>query len=150
MGENADLEVNAQCTTTERFFRVMIPNEKIHGQKVRVKCPYCKEFVIGNVSDTVKSQTIVFQDMRHAEDPFFHYPLYFQTSYRGETIWALNREHLQYLIDYISADIRTVPPDFYEANKTMRSQSDILPAFIKTAKNRDGLIKSLKKLQLKK
>ena len=25
---------------------------------------------------------------------------------RGKTVWALNREHLQYLIDYLSADIR--------------------------------------------
>ena len=76
-------------------------------------------------------------------------PLYFQASFRGKTIWALNREHLQYLIGFLSADIRTVQPDHYKIYKTMRSQSDILPAFMKTAKNRDGIVKLLMKLQMK-
>lgn len=145
-GNNA-FEVTAQCTSTGRYFRVSMPDNKIHGQKIRVKCPYCEEFVIGDVSK--EQQNIVLEDIRHAEDPYFHYPLYFQANYRGKIIWALNREHLQYLIDYLSADIRTVQSDFYETYKTMRSQSDILPAFMKTAKNRDGIVKLLTKLQRK-
>jgi len=94
--ENTGLEVNAQCTSTKRFFRIIVSSKKIHGQKVQVKCPYCEEFVMGNLLDTLKTPTIIFQDIRHAKDPFFHYPLYFQISYRGEIIWALNREHLQW------------------------------------------------------
>lgn len=62
-------------------------------------------------------------------------------------MWALNREHLQYLIDYLSADIRTVPFDFYERYGTMRSQSAMLPAFMKTAKNREGIVKLLIRMQ---
>lgn len=140
-------EVTGQCTTTGRYFRMSSPRDKIHGQKIRVKCPYCEEFVIGDVSD--KRSPIVFEDIRHAEDPFFHYPLYFQASFRGKRIWALNREHLQYLIDYLSADLRAVESDFHEKHKTMRTQSDILPTFMKTAKNRDGIVKLLTKLQMK-
>lgn len=139
-------EVTAQCTSNGKYFRASVPNNKIHGQKIRVKCPYCKEIVIGDVS---KRHCVVFEDIRNAEDPYFHYPFYFRTSYRGKMIWALNREHLQYLIDYLSADIRTVQFDFYEIHKTMRSQSDMLPAFMKTAKNRDGIVKLLTKLQAK-
>ncbi len=149
LSRNNAFEVNAQCTSTGKYFRISIPNDKIHGQKARVKCPYCEEFVIGDVSYTKKQQYVVFEDIRHAEDPYFHYPLYFQANYRGKTIWALNREHLQYLIDYLSADIRTVQSDFHETYKTMRSQSDMLPAFMKTAKNRDGIVKLLTKLQAK-
>lgn len=141
-------EVTAQCTSTGRYFRVSISGDKIHGQKVRIKCPFCEEFITGDVSDK-RDQHVVFTDIRHAEDPYFHYPLYFQASYRGKTIWALNREHLQYLIDYLSADIRTVQSDFYDTYKTMRSQSDMLPTFMKTAKNRDGIVKLLVKLQAK-
>lgn len=142
-------EVTAQCTTTGQYFRASMPNNKIHGQKIRVKCPYCKESVIGDVSSSIKPQCIVFENIQHAKDPYFHYPFYFQTNYRGKTIWALNREHLQYLIDYLSADIRTVQPGFYNTYHTMRSQSDMLPAFMKTAKNRNGIVKLLTKLQTK-
>ena len=81
-------------------------------QKIKVKCSYCKETVLGNIFDCRSQQQVVFFDICHAEDSYLHYPLYFQASFRGKTIWALNREHLY---------------------KTMRSQSDLLPAFMKTA-----------------
>lgn len=140
-------EVTAQCISTGKYFRLPIPQNKIHGAKMKVKCPYCEEAVIGNVSDHRDRQSVVFHEIRRAQDPYFHYPLYFQASFRGKTVWALNREHLQYLIDFLSADIRTVPPDYYKINKTMRSQSDMLPAFMKKAKNRERLVKLLVKLQ---
>lgn len=140
---SSGFEATAQCTSTGRYFRTPIPTSKIHGQKIRVKCPFCKEFVVGDVSD---KRQIVFSDIRHAEDPFFHYPLYFKASFRGKTVWALNREHLQYLIDYLSADIRTVSCD---TGQILRFQSDRLPTFMKTAKNREGIVKLLTKLQVK-
>ena len=145
-GEKSGMEVTAQCTSTGKYIRILMPAEKIHGQKVRFHCPYCKEFVIGNVEDMNKPRFVVFEEIRNASDPYFHYSFYFKASFRGKTIWALNRQHLQYLIDYLSADIRTVQPDFYETYKTMRSQSDVLPTFMKTAKNREGIVKALKKL----
>ena len=144
-----DFEVISQCTSTGRYFRTSVPQNKIHGQKVWVKCPYCKESVIGNVSDKKAYKPVFFEDTYLATDPYFHLPLYFQASFRGKLIWAWNREHLQYLIDYLSADIRTVQHDFYETYKTMRSQSDMLPAFMKTAKNRKGIVRLLVKLQEK-
>ena len=146
---NYAFEVTAQCTSTGKYFQLSMPQNKIHGSKIKVKCPYCEEVVIGNVFDHRNQQHLVLNDIRHAEDPYFHYPLYFQASFRGKTIWALNREHLQYLIDFLSADIRTVQPDHYKIYKTMRSQSDILPAFMKSAKNREGIVKVLMKLQMK-
>lgn len=142
-------EVTARCTATGRRFRVSMPASKVHGQKVRVKCPYCKETAIGDVSGAMKPQYVFLPGIRHAKDPYFQYPLYFQASYRGKLIWALNRKHLQYLIDYLEADLRTVQAGFHETYKTMRTQSDMLPAFMKTAKNRKGIVKLLHKLQAK-
>lgn len=49
-------------------------------------------------------------------------------------IWVLNEESLQYLIDYPSADMRTVPFDYHKNYKTMRSQADKLPTYMKYAK----------------
>lgn len=103
---------------------------------ITVVCPKCG-----------KAGTVHFD--RTCNAAYFHYPLYFQGSYRGEIVWALNREHLQYLIDYLSADIRTVSFEFYETNGTMRSQSDMLPTFMKTAKNREGIVELLTRLQTK-
>ncbi len=148
-GGNREVEITAQCTITGRYFRISMPVNKVHGQKVRLKCHYCEESVIGDVSSVINPPCIVFQEIHHAKDPYFNYPLYFQAGFRGKVIWALNREHLQYLIDYLTADLRTVKSDFYETYKTMRSQSDRLPKFMKTAKNREGIIKALTKLQAK-
>lgn len=142
-------EVTGQCTSTGRFFRSAVPETKVHGPKVRIPCRFCEETVVGDVMDNRSRQPLLLERIKNAEDPYFHYPLYFQTSFRGRTIWAMNREHLQYLIDYLSADLRTVEPDFHEKYRTMRSQSDMLPAFMKTAKNRAGIVKALTKLQKK-
>ena len=149
LGEEYAFEVISQCTSTGKYFRLSISNDKVHGQKIRVKCPYCGESIIGDISNIREKQCIVFENIRHAKDPYFHYPLYFQVGYKGKIIWALNRKHLQYLIDYLSADIRTVQAEFYKTYKTMYSQSDMLPAFMKTAKNRDKIVKLLLKLQAK-
>lgn len=62
---------------------------------------------------------------------------------------GMNKAHLQYLIDNISVKIQTVDADFHRTNKTIRSQSDWLPTFMKTAKNREDLLKVLKKSQKK-
>ena len=53
-----------------------------------------------------------------------------------------NREHLAYLIDYLSADLREKP-----LGRAKKTQSDSLPTFMKTAKNRERIVKLLKKLQ---
>ena len=95
-----------------------LPENSIHGPKAKVACPYCKEIVTGDVDTSIR-QHVVFQDIRHAEDPYFHYPFYFKASYRGKLIWAFNREHLQYLIDYLSADLRTVQPDLEQEAEMM-------------------------------
>lgn len=142
-------EITGQCVSTGKYFRTFLAENQVHGQKQKIKCPYCKEYVIGDVIDKRCNQPIIYRDIRNAKDPYFQYPFYFQTSFRGKTIWALNREHLQYLIDYLSADLRTVQPDYYENYKIMRSQSDVLPTFMKSAKNRDGIVKALIKLQAK-
>ncbi len=148
-GSCHSFEATAQCTSTGKYFRTFLPGNKVHGQKIRIKCPYCTEHVIGDIANTKVQQYAVFENIHNAKDPYFHYHLYFQASYRGKLIWALNRTHLQYLIDYLSADIRALPAGYYETYKTMYSQSDMLPAFMKKAKNRDGIVKILIKLQAK-
>ena len=61
---------------------------------------------------------------------------------QGKPVWSLNREHLAYLIDYLSADLREKPLGI-----PRKTQADHLPTFMKTAKNRERIVKLLKKMQ---
>ena len=147
-GADRFFQVTGQCTATGRNFRVFVPREKLHGPKKRVRCPCCGETVVGEVSAPDRPHILVLGEVCRGRDPYFHYPLYFQGDFRGKLVWALNREHLRYLIDYLSADLRTVPAGHLERSG-MRSQSDRLPAFMKSAKNREGIVRLLTRLQAK-
>ena len=68
----------------------------------------------------------------------------YKRQFQGKPVWALNREHLAYLIGYLSADLREKPP-----GRAKMTQADHLPTFMKTAKNRERIVKLLKKLQEK-
>ena len=46
------------------------------------------------------------------------------------------------VIEYLSADLREKP-----LGRAKKTQSDSLPTFMKTAKNRERIVKLLKKLQ---
>ena len=77
-------------------------------------------------------------------EPYFGLELWFLTSFQGKPVWALNREHLAYMIGYLSADLREKP-----MGRAKMTQADHLPTFMKTAKNRERIVKLLKKLQEK-
>ena len=61
-------------------------------------------------------------EIQDGREPWFGLELWFLTFFRGKPVWALNREHLIYLIDYLSADLREKP--FSIPGKT---QADHLP-----------------------
>lgn len=140
------LAVTGQCAASGRYFRVYVPAKKVRGPRVRVKCPWCGGFVLGEVSAPKEPPPLVLGEVRQGRDPYFGYPLYFRGEFRGKLVWALNREHLQYLIDYLSADLRAAPAGHLEGSG-MRSQSDRLPAYMKSAKNRAGIVKLLSRMQ---
>ena len=122
-------DVHNQCKNCGRYYRVDIEDEeKQHFSVLHVACPYCGTTMSGEVHKTAEafSYTAEIQDGR---EPYFGLELWFLTSFQGKPAWALNREHLAYLIGYLSADLREKP------------------AFMKTAKNRERIVKLLKKLQ---
>ena len=75
-------------------------------------------------------------------EPYFGLALWVLKSFQGKPVWALNREHLASLIDYLSADLREKP-----LGSPKKTQADHLPSFMKTAKNRERIVKLLKRLQ---
>ena len=102
-------DVHNQCKNCGRYYRVDIEDgEKQHFSVLHVACPYCGTTMSGEVHKTAEafSYTAEIQDGR---EPYFGLELWFLPSFQGKPVWALNREHLAYLIDYLSADLREKP-----------------------------------------
>jgi hypothetical protein len=75
-------------------------------------------------------------------DWYFKLPLWLQISCCGETLWAYNYRHLQFLENYVAAKLR----ERKKPNIT-RSTASRLPQWIKSAKNRDEVLKAIEKLK---
>lgn len=76
-------------------------------------------------------------------DWYFRLPLWLQISCCGNTLWAYNQKHLDFLEDYVGAKLRERTPNI---NRSLASR---LPQWIKSAKNRDEVLKCLKRLRTK-
>jgi hypothetical protein len=135
-------DVHNQCRNCGRYYRVEIQDEaKRRFPVLHVACPYCKTRMPGEVQRTAQSFSYA-AEIRDGKEPYFGLELWFLSSFQGKPVWAVNREHLGYLIDYLSADLREKPFGF-----PRRTQADHLPTFMKTAKNRERIVKLLKKMQ---
>jgi hypothetical protein len=76
-------------------------------------------------------------------DWYFRLPLWLQTSCGGEILWAYNERHLAMLENYVAAKLR---------ERTVKGRNSFLsklPKWIKSAKNRDEILKAIAKLKRK-
>jgi len=76
-------------------------------------------------------------------DWYFRLPLWLQISCGGEVLWAYNQKHLEMLESYVSAKLR---------ERTVKGRNSFLsklPKWIKSAKNRDEILKAIGKLKEK-
>ena len=135
------------CLSCGRYYNAPVHDPRQQAFPVlRVPCPYCGFVMPGRVEKT--GQAVWYGGdgaLRRGQDPIFGFDLWFLASLDGKPVWALNREHLSYLIGYLSAGLRERPAVGYLG----RMQSDQLPTFMKTAKNRAGILKCLKRMQEK-
>ena len=97
----------------------------------------------GEVHKTAEAFSYI-ADIQGGREPYFGLELWFLISFQGKPVWALNREHLAYLIGYLSAGLREKPP-----GRAKMTQADHLPTFMKTAKNRERIVKLLRQMQEK-
>jgi len=146
-------KVEEQCRHCERFFRVELSPEKHQFKVLNVNCPHCDTLNTGKVQKINKSWYNYTRYQNPKTNGILGYPLYFLDYLDDKPIWALNREHLQYLIDYIEADLRekavVINPHTGNSFIDIKGQSYQLPKFMKLAKNREKLLKILKRLQTK-
>lgn len=136
-------DVHNQCKCCGRYYRVDIQDpEKQHFPVLHVACPYCGAAMAGKVHKTAQSYRYS-SEIKNGCEPFFGLELWYLSAFQNKPVWALNREHLAYLIAYLNADLREKP----SAYRTMKTQADHLPTFMKTAKNRERIVKILKNMQ---
>ena len=136
--------VQNQCEDCGRYYRVDL-TEKAQKKypALYVGCPYCGYLMQGKVQKTKKGYYGIYEQIRNGCESIFGLELWFLSSFDGKVVWALNREHLAYLIEYLSAELREDPNPM----GTMRTQADNLPTFMKLGKNRDKIVKILKRMQ---
>lgn len=75
-------------------------------------------------------------------------PLWLSVSCAGDTLWALNREHLTLVKRFVSATLRERVRDteFGWQNKSLLNR---LPKWIQSAKHRDEVLRGIRKLETK-
>ncbi len=140
---NYRCDVHNQCPKCGRYYRVDIDEEsKQHFPALRVACPFCGHMTAGKVHRTRQGFTY-YSEVQNGREPFFGFELWFLAYLGRKAVWALNREHLNYLIDYLSADLRQKPAGYF----SQHAQADHLPTFMKTAKNRERIVKLLQGMQ---
>lgn len=74
-------------------------------------------------------------------DPSLGLALWLQAPFKGELLWAYNAAHLQFVRNFVAADIRTREPN---KNSSLASR---LPPWMKSAGNRDRLLALLGKME---
>ncbi|MFK8004013.1 MAG: hypothetical protein AB8H86_30895 [Polyangiales bacterium] len=74
-------------------------------------------------------------------DPYLRLPLWLRCAVGAETLWAYNVEHLDFLHSYLSGTLRKRTPNEKSSLVTR------LPAWMKSAKRRDDVLKGLARLQ---
>ncbi len=80
-----------------------------------------------------------------AVDWYFHLPLWLQTPCCGKNLWAYNYEHLTFIENFVGAKHReNLNGKYGWSNGSLTNR---LPLWIKQAKNRDGVLRSIKKMR---
>lgn len=106
---------------------------------VNLKCHACQ--TINKVSEHWQSYIAKYNDTGII-DPAFGLPLWYQGFVKGNIIWAFNLEHLKEIENYVRATLRERTTDKFKMTMVEK-----LPDFIKTAKNRDEVIRALQKME---
>ncbi|WP_432108346.1 hypothetical protein [Streptomyces sp. AA1529] len=77
-------------------------------------------------------------------DPYFGLPLWLQVETRHGWLWAYDLEHLDLIRRFVRASVRERAP-WYEPGPRLTLVAR-LPAWIKRAKNRDGILRAVARI----
>jgi len=135
------VELNCPCSNCGADIKLKLPYVNEMKKSMSVKCPSC-----GVTRDYEPDNTIIekyFKYKGQPMDPYFHLPLWLTGNVKGNTLWAYNYEHLNYIKEYISADIRE------SDGKVQWTLLRELPEWVKSSKNRSAVLKAIGRLEKK-
>lgn len=112
------------------------PNASNAGQDLQGKCPHCGK------RNQVHVEIFANKPYDHSVDPFLGLDLALKENTRHGVVWVYNASHLAELKLFIEAKVR----EDYNHGWSYFAR---LPTWIKTAKNRDEVLKALTKLERK-
>ncbi|KAB1982887.1 TFIIB-type zinc ribbon-containing protein [Streptomyces triticiradicis] len=101
----------------------------------RLRCTRCGFFKDQKVDSAVMGSPV---------DPYFQRPLWLRASCCGNTLWAYNLRHLDLLEAYVQAKLRERGE---LAPGAPTSLVERLPTWLKTAKNRTEILRTIKRLR---
>jgi hypothetical protein len=114
-----------------------IVTSSFNPEKAELSCSFCHYY---SNKPTYQNEN---KDSNYTKDYFFNCEIWLQASFRGEWFRAHNYEHLSYMEQYIRAGLRE------RNNREYFTLVEKLPKFIKSAKNREKLLKLIDKLKKK-
>ncbi len=130
-----DVVVKRNCDYCGKEFEATLSGRKHKKEAITLRCPHCatsRRYQPRNIKHCLPDK-----DSGRACDPVFGYALWFQTAIRGDLFWAFNRRHLTDIRNYVQSRLR-------ERRMTGHmTMVERLPAFIKSAKNRDAILKAI-------
>lgn len=133
------LIVCPKCASMAKVIPVEIKSEKLNNRLfasrrlICLSCPYRETFSGRQIG------------IGRSVDWYFRQPLWLQISCCGETLWAYNLKHLEYIENYVAAKLR----ERTRIPNTNKSVASRLPTWIKSAKNRGAILKAIGKLKEK-
>lgn len=139
--ESYRVELNCKCSNCAADIKFNIPSVNEKKEEVSIKCSNCGE--TNNYKPRNIRQEWLYEYNGIPTDPYFQLPLWLTESVKGNILWAYNYEHLSYLKEYISADLRE---KYGRSGWTMVEK---LPAWMTSGKNREAVLKGINKLDNK-
>jgi transcription elongation factor Elf1 len=131
-------EVSTVCPQCGRKATATVTPELKKARHTCAGCGYRKE-----VSTQIPTLNGGVYELIQAAHAYFDASLWFSAPFKNEVFWAYNPEHLTYLENYISAKIRE------HKDREHFTLLEKLPKFYHEAKNREALLKLIKKLRQK-
>ncbi|MDT0581815.1 hypothetical protein [Brumicola blandensis] len=115
-----------------------------HGEdKVRCTCFSC-----GYTSTKSSNGRTFYWYDENPTDGYFGFNLWLRIDCNGNSLWAFNQTHLQFLESYVGATLRERVEDD-ELGWSNSSLASRLPKWIKSAKNREPILNAISKLKSK-
>lgn len=134
-----DIELRCLCPNCTFEMKIDIPDVNKKKETIAVKCKNCgatENYPPKNIAQEWK-----YSNPGHPSDSYFGLPLWLVENFRDNNFWALNYEHLSYLKEYISAQLRE------KNNRLHWTMVEKLPDWMKSGKNRDKIVKLIDQLE---